>query len=112
MIPTNEAWVVPCRVTHRISSALWGAGFGDSASSNKKEAKLKPKQQWDRYVALKKEPSVAVGVKVVSAASETDAWLEVGAVKRQAEISIEVAVARQRALLVEVRLFSLAHEWC
>jgi hypothetical protein len=95
----------PIVLTHQRSSVLWGGGFGDAAASaNKKEVKLKPKQQWDRYIALKKEPSIPVGVRVVASSSEADDanWLEVGAIKRQPEISIDVAVARQRALLVEV----------
>ena len=90
--------------------ALQMAGFGDAASSSSnesKEVKLKPKQQWDRYTTLKKENSVVVGVKVVGAAvidtEETASdWLVVGAVKSESTIPIDVAVARQRALLVEV----------
>lgn len=93
--------------TQRRSQVLWGGGFGDAAAStNRKEVKLKPKQQWDRYIALKKESAVPVGVRVVASPSEGEGdnanWLEVGAVKRLAEISTDVAVARQRALLVEV----------
>ena len=101
---------------HRPSPHLLHmAGFGDAAaSSESKEVKLKPKQQWDRYTALKKEPSVVVGVKVVTPTSttttttatennnENDHWLVVGAVKSDATIPTDVAVARQRALLVEV----------
>ena len=90
--------------------ALQMAGFGDAASSSSnesKDVKLKPKQQWDRYTTLKKENSVVVGVKVVVAVSidteETASdWLVVGAVKSESTIPIDVAVARQRALLVEV----------
>jgi hypothetical protein len=86
------------------------AGFGDATSSNdSKEVKLKPKQQWDRYTALKKEKSVVVGVKVISSTTTTTAstetesdWLVVGAVKSESTIPADVAVARQRALLVEV----------
>jgi hypothetical protein len=95
----------PIVLSQRRPLVLWGGGFGDAAASaNKKEVKLKPKQQWDRFIALKKEPAVPVGVRVVVSSSESknDDWLEVGAVKRQPEISIDVAVARQRALLVEV----------
>ena len=84
------------------------AGFGDAASSanESKEVKLKPKQQWDRYTALKKEASVVVGVKIVTSTAERNGpnedWLVVGAVKSDAAIPTDVAVARQRALLVEV----------
>ena len=125
-----DAWIVPTtvivRVNHgattyqpphrRISMSgnhvgrslqnqtpLQMAGFGDASSSNEsKEIKLKPKQQWDRYTALKKETSVVVGVKVASAVSVEGEWLVVGAVKSESTIPTEVAVARQRALLVEV----------
>jgi hypothetical protein len=86
------------------------SGFG-SSSAEKKEIKLKPKQQWDRYTTLKKEPSVKVAVKVVgvaavddTAASSSD-WLDVGAVRTSPGTSIDIAVARQRALIAEVR-------WC
>ena len=89
---------------------LYMAGFGDASSlTDSKEVKLKPKQQWDRYAALKKETSVVVGVKVVGSEEEdkdenSSDWLEVGSVKSESTIPTEVAVARQRALLVEVRI--------
>ena len=78
-----------------------GGGFGGAGSTDKKESKLKPKQQWDRYIALKKESAVRVAVKV-----GTDAWLEVGCIKSQDSSMTEIAVARQRALIAEVRYVS------
>lgn len=82
------------------------AGFGGGSGSNtaqekSKEIKLKPKQQWDRYLGvLKKETAFKVAVKPV----DTTEWLEVGAVKSQGSDKTEMAVARQRALIAEVRV--------
>jgi hypothetical protein len=92
-----------------------GFGGGASAAAANKEVKLKPKQQWDRYTALKKESAVKVAVRVVNnsasssggggaeSASTNDDWLEVGSVKADSTVGIEVAVARQRALIAEVK---------
>lgn len=75
------------------------AGFGSSSSSNKKtkkEAKLKPKAQWDRYTdVLKKEPIVRVAVQK----DGDDEWLEVGRVRSKDNAFTEIAVAKQRALI-------------
>ena len=49
---------------------------------------------------LKKETAFKVAVKPVDA----NEWLEVGAVKSQGSDQTELAVARQRALIAEVRL--------
>ena len=127
-----DAWVVaPCsssassasigsvitssrrRLHHRTSSrtpTALSAGFGASASNKKKEIKLKPKQQWDRYIALKKETSYKVAVRPAGGADADtgDNWLEVGAVKSQGSDKTAFAVARQRALIAEVGLFLLA----
>ncbi|GAX17642.1 hypothetical protein FisN_18Lh303 [Fistulifera solaris] len=84
------------------------AGFGAS-SDKKKEGKtatpLKPKQQWDRYLALKRAPRVMVGVQI----QDTDDWLPVGSVKAKDTAALEAAVLRQRALIAEhaKRLFPL-----
>ena len=66
---------------------------------------MKPKQQWDRFAALKKETSVLVAVRVVG---EED-WLEVGRVKSKDNANIDVAVAKQRVIIAEHsrRLFPL-----
>ena len=84
-----------------------------SSSAPSKETKLKPKQQWDRYMDLKASDKVRVGVRVCAtvAASSSDSadapaandWLEVGHVKSAPDVTTEVAVARQRALIAEVR---------
>jgi len=136
-MPKVDAWVViaPCSSpasSASIGSAITGscrrhhhvhrtisrsstptalsAGFGASASNNKKEIKLKPKQQWDRYIALKKETSYKVAVR-----PGDKEWLEGGAVKSQGSDKTAFAVARQRALIAEVgaSVFacSLARRW-
>jgi len=86
------------------SSSLY-AGFGGGGASSSKEKKksksteikLKPKQQWDRYVELKDELDTAVAVRIEG----TDAWLGVGSVKSQDTKYTPQAVFRQRALIVE-----------
>ena len=94
---------------HQRSSSIVRrmAGFASDGptSKKKKELKLKPKQQWDRFAALKKETSVLVAVRVVG---EED-WLEVGRVKSKDNANIEVAVAKQRVIIAEHsrRLFPL-----
>ena len=93
---------------HPSPATILYAGFGGGSSSSSntapqksKEIKLKPKQQWDRYLGvLKKETAFKVAVKPV----DTTEWLEVGAVKSQGSDQTELAVARQRALIAEVRL--------
>lgn len=94
----------------QLAAAGGGGGFGGGGggssgndNSNKKEVKLKPKQQWDRYTTvLKKETPVAVAVRVVSGGAD-GAWFEVGTIKSQGDSMTPIAVARQRALLAEVR---------
>jgi hypothetical protein len=71
-------------------------------------AKLKAKQQWDRFLELKSEPKVKVGVRPVGSSQDNDGgsggWLEVGWVRSRSPLaSTPVAVARQRALIAEVR---------
>lgn len=77
------------------------AGFGASSGGKKKkkekEQKMKPKQQWDRYNNLKKEPMVRVAVRVEGA----DDWLEVGRVKSKDSANTEAAVAKQRVIIAE-----------
>lgn len=112
-----EAWIFPppnavrsalprISITQPKATPLFAGGFGGSDSAANKEVKLKPKQQWDRYNALKKESSVKVAVKV------GDDWLEVGLVKSQGGSMTEIAVARQRALLVEVGFLTYYREGC
>lgn len=89
------------------TSQLFGGGFGgggggdDKGNKTKKEIKLKPKQQWDRYLSFKTEPKIRVAVRVVE--DESQEWLEVGRVKAQNPDYTELAVARQRAIIAEVR---------
>lgn len=85
-----------------LSPLYAGFGGGGTTSSKKKkgkstETKLKPKQQWDRYVELKDEPATAVGVRVEG----TDEWLDVGDVKSREAEDTPRAVFRQRALIGE-----------
>lgn len=64
-----------------------------------KEAKLKPKQQWDRYANFKREPKIQVGVRIKE--DDSEEWLEVGRVKSQDSQYTEAAVFRQRAIIAE-----------
>lgn len=86
---------------------VYMAGFAsaDGVNKKKKEMKLKPKQQWDRFTSLKKETSVLVAVRVVG----QEEWLEVGRVKSKDNSNIEAAVAKQRVIIAEHsrRLFPL-----
>jgi hypothetical protein len=125
--------------TVSVSSALF-AGFGkQTAGSNNKNNKkgkkttssttatttttaaLKPKSQWDRFMALKQSTAVKVGVRVVvdtASSSSTDrqeggsaAWMEVGRVRAQ-EDTLDgqiAALVAQRGLVAEhaKRLFPL-----
>jgi len=116
LLQVAQAWVVvptPSIITnnhHDIRSSSFrsvatalnaGFGGGGGGAKEKKEIKLKPKQQWDRYTALKKETSYKVAVKP---SGDDNEWLEVGAVRSQGSDKTEIAVARQRALIAEVRL--------
>jgi len=84
------------------------AGFGAAPKkdSKKKSALLKAKQQWDRYLALKKSESFAVAVKVAGApmTSSSDGllgWLQVGIVRSKDDAYTEEAVVRQRLLIAD-----------
>ncbi len=90
------------------TTSLQMAGFGAGGDDKKKkETKLKPKHQWDRFSELKKENKIRVAVKVVD--SDSGEWLEVGAVKSAENAYTEYAVARQRTLIIEV---SWCDVWC
>ena len=102
------------------TTSLYGGGFGGGGMSKKdgngkkkkknvnKETKLKPKQQWDRYSDLKREPKIQVGVRIKD--DESDEWLEVGRVKSKDSQFTEAAVFRQRAIIAEVSLHSFLLE--
>ena len=81
------------------ASVLLRAGFG--SAPNKAPAKLKPKAQWDRYLAM---PSDVKGVTVGVKANDNDEWLTVGTVKSKGDAA-DAALVRQRALIVEVCLW-------
>ena len=97
----------PTRVSSS-SSVLFAGGFGGGgASANKvdkkassKQIKLKPKQQWDRYIALKGTTKIPVGVRMKE--DETEEWIKVGYVRSKEDAYTEVSVATQRALIAEV----------
>jgi hypothetical protein len=88
------------------------AGFGtskDISTNNKKDAKLKAKSQWDRYLDLKTCTKFTVGVRIknddsstsTSTATNSQQWMEVGRVRSVDNAHTEVAIARQRALIAE-----------
>jgi len=91
------------------------AGFGASSSSSNKKSKknkksssappaikLKPKLQWDRYIALKDSTIITAAVQKLNDAGEGDGdWIDVGYVKSLNDESVDIAVARQRALIAE-----------
>lgn len=129
-VPSNVglSFGIPIKTTTVPSSStrLWGGGFGGTSSDssgsgggNKKKGKggggggsgspsLKPKQQWDRYIAFKKEDKVRVAVRC-KGDGESDEWLEVGRVKSKDNAYTEVAVAIQRAIIAEVRNVRITH---
>ena len=96
----------PSLGVRRAASPIMMAGFGgDSKKGGKKkqknkEPKLKPKTQWDRYAALK----TATMVKVAVRTSEEGEWFEVGRIKSKDNAMTEIAVAKQRVMIAEVRL--------
>jgi hypothetical protein len=83
--------------TRQFLAAGKGGFGGGSTKQNKDSSKLKPKQQWDRYLSFKKERAIPVGVRV------DENWLEVGSIKSKDDATpVEVTVTRQRALIAEV----------
>lgn len=84
------------------------AGFGGGASKNggkkapSKQAKLKPKQQWDRFIdSLKGTAKMPVGVRMKE--DDSDEWIRVGAVRSKDDAFTAISVAMQRALIADVR---------
>ena len=88
----------------KTSSTALCAGFGGGDKKKKKRTivKLKPKSQWDRFLDMKGAQRVRVAVRVMNNDDDND-WLEVGNVKSQDNQYTALAVARQRALIAEVR---------
>ena len=93
-------------VAPTASVVVLKAGFGGGDPKKKKEIKLKPKQQWDRYEKdLKKQKQYRVAVKAEG--KDSDEWLEVGNVRSKDGAYTKAAVARQRALIAEVSTMGL-----
>jgi hypothetical protein len=97
ILPPGVTIAAPASTTTSLEMAGFGA---DDKSKKKKETKLKPKQQWDRFGDLKKEDKIRVAVKVVD--SDSGDWLEVGFVRSAENAYTDFAVARQRSLIIEV----------
>ena len=109
LLPMAQAWVssppsaISTRSLGASSQVICQAGFGgDSGKKKQKETKLKPKQQWDRFLAMKKSTKYNVAVRDSNDAESE--WLAVGTVKSQDNKYTEIAVARQRALIADVSL--------
>jgi hypothetical protein len=88
-------------------SALFAGGFGGGGSTkgiekkpSSKQTKLKPKQQWDRFLALKATTKVPVGVRMKE--DNTEEWIQVGYVRSKEDAYTEISVTMQRALVAEV----------
>ena len=97
---THAFFMPPCTsFTRKQSPVVMMAGFGAAKESSKKEPRLKPKAQWDRYSDLKKELTIRVAVRVMK---EGEEWLEVGRVRSRDNQYTETAIARQRAVIADV----------
>lgn len=80
--------------------------MGGSKKKGKKEKKskavvLKPKAQWDRYVALKKSSVFRAAVRVVKEGTDAGEWYEIGKIKSEGDESTELALMLQRRLIAE-----------
>ena len=97
----RRPFLVPTSATTTTTTLHAGFGGAGQQPQTSKEIKLKPKQQWDRYLGtLKKETPYKVAVRPV----DSESWFVVGSVKSQGSDQTALAVARQRALIAEVRL--------
>jgi hypothetical protein len=88
-----------------------GGGMGGSKKKGKKEKKskavvLKPKAQWDRYVALKKSSVFRAAVRVVKEGTDAGEWYEIGKIKSEGDESTELALMLQRRIIAEVSVWS------
>jgi hypothetical protein len=121
LIASTDAFLIGPGASRRLTatatttSSLQMAGFGAAPKKGdqKKTKELKPKQQWDRYSALKTAEAFAVAVRVVdstSAASESsstpasdemEGWMQVGYVRSKGNVYTGEAVTRQRLLIAE-----------
>jgi hypothetical protein len=102
---TSTATTCTTSTQHHVMMMAAKGGFGGSSTSSSGQGnvvKLKPKSQWDRYLSIT-TPPIRVAVRILG--EEQEEWLEVGWIKHLIEenLSVEMAVARQRALIAEVR---------
>uniref|UniRef100_A0A7S1YEK3 Uncharacterized protein n=1 Tax=Grammatophora oceanica TaxID=210454 RepID=A0A7S1YEK3_9STRA len=82
----------------RCTTLSMAGGFGTpSKKGGSDRAKVRPKQQWDRYKKMKKDKLVRVAVRVDGQGD----WLEVGRVKSQGSEYTEFALAVQKSLIIE-----------
>mmetsp|Transcript_3099 Transcript_3099/g.3580 ORF Transcript_3099/g.3580 Transcript_3099/m.3580 type:complete len:236 (-) Transcript_3099:29-736(-) len=118
---TTDAFFVPQKQQQPLllvqqraffSAPLQMAGFGASSKkgkASKKDSgntkKLKPRQQWDRFISddLKTSDSVRVAVRVVPvpASLSPDKWFEVGEIKSKDNAYTEASVIRHRMLIAD-----------
>lgn len=116
--PAADTAMTTTYAFYEYSTALSMAGFGaaSSSSTSKKQdkkgsgsskqlvPKLRPKSQWDRYLDMKQCKKITVGVRIRGddeSSSDNNNWMEVGRVRSESDEHLEVAVARQRALIAE-----------
>lgn len=89
----------------RLKASGFGGGTSKASKASKKTKvnKLKPKAQWDRFLDMKGAARIRVAVSssATSSADESDVWMEVGHVKSKDDAYTALAVARQRALIVD-----------
>lgn len=102
-VPTTSTTSEATTATCLYAGGFGGGGMAKKAAGKKKdkskEAKLKPKQQWDRYSEFKRESKIQVAVRIKEGGS--DEWLVVGRVKSKDNEHTEAAVFRQRAIIAE-----------
>lgn len=83
--------------------AAKGSASTATSTTIAKQIKLKPKQQWDRYMDLKAEAKIPVGIRIKNDEESKD-WMGVGHVRSKDGAYTTVSVALQRALIAEVGL--------
>lgn len=111
LVPTIATTTTPSPCTTGTSLMMAGFGGGTGSSSNRskkntQEVKLKPKQQWDRFTALKKETRYPVAIRKTGD-NDASSWLEVGAVRSKDNQYTEASVVRQRGLIVDVSAWNI-----
>lgn len=65
-------------------------------------------EPWNRYAELKQCQKFTVGVRMKGDGEDNGDWMEVGRVRSENDEFTEIAVARQRALIAEVRIISMS----